>query len=299
MRTSIGFIGLGIMGKPMSKNLLRAGHSVTVYDVLEEPVRELESAGAKAGRCSRDVAEQSDLIITMLPDSIDVENAVLEKDGIFEGIREGSIYIDMSTISPITTERIAKVASTKGISTLDAPVSGGEKGAIEASLSIMVGGDSQVFAKCLPVLRVLGQNIVHCGKIGSGQVVKACNQILVAGVLEAAGEALVLGAKAGVDPEIVLRVIAGGYAMRVLDVRGMMMLKGDFKPGFKTRLHHKDLSIALSAGSAYGVPLPATSVIHQMMTAMKALGRGDFDHTGIITVLEDLANVRIGKSRPD
>ncbi len=179
---------------------------------------------------------------------------------------------------------------------LDAPVSGGEKGAIDATLTIMVGGDKQVFDDYLPVFQVMGKNIVYCGKIGSGQVVKACNQILVAGVLETASEALVLGAKAGVDPEIVLKVIAGGYAMRVLDVRGPLVLKRDFKPGFKTRLHYKDLSIALAAGSEYGAPLPVTSLIHEMMGAMKVLGRGETDHSAVITLLEDLAKVEVKKS---
>jgi 2-hydroxy-3-oxopropionate reductase len=295
MSKSIGFIGLGIMGKPMSKNLIKAGHNLTVFDIVDAPLREVASLGAKVAHSSKEVAEGTDLIITMLPDSPDVENAVLGPNGVFEGIRKGSIYIDMSTISPITTKKIAKVADTKGVRILDAPVSGGEKGAIDATLTIMVGGDSQLFNECLPIFEVMGKTIVHCGAIGSGQVVKACNQILVAGVLETAGEALVLGTKAGVNPEIVLKVIAGGYAMRVLDVRGPMLLNGDFKPGFKTRLHHKDLGIALSAGSEYGVPLPVTSIIHQMMTAMKTLGRGELDHSAIVTVLEDLAKTQARK----
>lgn len=296
MGRSIGFIGLGIMGKPMCKNLIKAGHNLTAFDVVDAPLREVESLGAKVAHSSKEVAEKNDLIITMLPDSPDVENAALGPNGVFEGIRKGSIYIDMSTISPITTKKIAKIADARGVRTLDAPVSGGEKGAIDATLTIMVGGDSQLFNECLSIFQVMGKNIVHCGSIGSGQVVKACNQILVAGVLETAGEALVLGTKAGVNPEVVLKVIAGGYAMRVLDVRGPMLLNGDFKPGFKTRLHHKDLGIALSAGSEYGVPLPVTSVIHQMMTAMKTLGRGELDHSAIITVLEDLSKTQARKA---
>ena len=289
MGSKIGFVGLGIMGKPMSKNLIKAGHELTVYDVVDAPLKELEKEGAKVAHSAREVAEKSDLVITMLPDSPDVEEAALGANGIFEGIKKESTYIDMSTISPVTSKKLAEVAKAKGVRILDAPVSGGEKGATEATLTIMVGGAKDIFDDCVPVFQAMGKNIVYCGGVGSGQVVKACNQILVAGVLEAASEALVLGTKAGVDPETVLKVIAGGYAMRVLDARGPLILKGDFKPGFKTRLHYKDLGIALAAGSEYGVPLPVTSLVHEMMGAMKVWGRGEYDHSGIITVLQELA----------
>jgi 2-hydroxy-3-oxopropionate reductase len=295
MGSKIGFVGLGIMGKPMSKNLIKVGHELTAYDVVDAPLKDLENAGAKIAHSAKEVAEESDLIITMLPDSPDVDKAALGASGIFEGIKKGSTYIDMSTISPVTSKKLAELAKSKGVRILDAPVSGGEKGAIEATLTIMVGGAKEVFDDCLPILQAMGKNIVYCGGVGSGQVVKACNQILVAGVLEAASEALVLGAKAGVDPETVLKVIAGGYAMRVLDVRGPLILKGDFKPGFKTKLHYKDLGIALAAGSEYGVPLPVTSLIHEMMGAMKVWGRGEYDHSGIITVLQELAKVETKK----
>ena len=291
----IGFIGLGIMGKPMSKNLIKAGHDLTVFDIVESAVKELESMGAKSARSSKELTAKTDLIITMLPDSPDVEKAAFGPDGIFEGIKSGSTFIDMSTISPVTTKKVAEIAKAKGVRVLDAPVSGGEKGAIDATLTIMVGGAKSVFDDCLPIFQLMGKNIVYCGEAGSGQVVKACNQILVAGVLETAGEALVLGAKAGVDPEVVLKVIAGGYAMRVLDVRGPLLLKRNFQPGFKTRLHYKDLGIALAAGSEYGVPLPVTSLIHEMMGAMKVLGRGETDHSAIVTLLEDLAKVEVRK----
>jgi 2-hydroxy-3-oxopropionate reductase len=291
----IGFIGLGIMGKPMAKNLIKAGHELTVFDIVESTVKELESLGAARARSSKEVAKQTDLIITMLPDSPDVEKAAFGADGIFDGIRSGSTYIDMSTISPVTTKKVAESAKAKSVRVLDAPVSGGEKGAIDATLTIMVGGTKSVFDDCLKIFQVMGKNIVYCGETGSGQVVKACNQILVAGVLETAGEALVLGAKAGVDPEVVLKVIAGGYAMKVLDVRGPLLLNRNFQPGFKTRLHYKDLGIALAAGSEYGVPLPVTSLIHEMMCAMKVLGRGETDHSAIVTLLEDLAKVEVKK----
>ena len=295
MDLKIGFVGLGIMGKPMSKNLIKAGHELTVFDIVEPAVKELEAMGAKRASSSKEAAAKTDLVITMLPDSPDVEKAALGSNGVFEGIRSGSKYIDMSTISPVTSKKVAEAAKTKGIHVLDAPVSGGEKGAIDATLTIMVGGAKSVFDDCLPIFQAMGKNIVYCGEVGSGQVVKACNQILVAGVLETASEALVLGAKAGVDPEVVLKVIAGGYAMRVLDVRGPMVLKRNFQPGFKTRLHYKDLGIALAAGSEYGVPLPVTGLIHEMMGAMKVLGRGETDHSAIVTLLEDLAKVEVRK----
>jgi 2-hydroxy-3-oxopropionate reductase len=292
----IGFVGLGVMGKPMSMNLTRAGHTLTVYDHHDANMRELERLGASPAQSSEEVAERSDLVITMLPDSPNVEEATLGPNGIFNRIKTGSTYIDMSTISPIVTRRIAEIARSRGVVMLDAPVSGGEKGAREASLTIMVGGASKDFDDCLPILRVLGKEIIHCGEIGAGQVVKACNQILVAGVLEAASEALVLGSKAGVDPAVVLKVIASGYAVRVLDARGPFLLKRDFRPGFKVRLHHKDLSIAMAIGAEYNAPLPVTGLIREMMGAMKALGREEYDHSGIITILEDLAGRDAAKS---
>lgn len=293
MGRRVGFIGLGVMGKPMAVNLIKAGHVLTVYDHHDANIRELEKLGAKPARSSKEVAETSDVVITMLPDAPNVEDAAFGSNGILSGIRAGSTYIDMSTISPIVTRKIAEAAAGKGVGMLDAPVSGGERGAREGTLTIMVGGTSKDFDGSLPVLQALGKSIVHCGGVGAGQTVKACNQILVAGVLEAASEALVLGTKAGLDPAIVLKVIASGYAMKVLDARGPLMLKGDFKPGFKTRLHYKDLSIAMAAAAEYNVPLPVTGLIREMMGAMKALGRGEYDHSGIITILEDLAGTKV------
>jgi len=294
MGRKIGFVGLGIMGTPMSKNLMKAGHDLTVCKRGRS--KELEELGAEVVATCREVAEGADLVITMLPDSPDVESAALGPDGIFEGIKSGSTYIDMSTISPVTTKKVAETATARGVRILDAPVSGGEKGAVEASLTIMVGGAKEVYDDCLPIFQALGKNIEYCGGIGSGQVVKACNQVLVAGVLESASEALLLGTKAGVDPEIVLKVIAGGYAMSVLDVRGPLVLKRDFKPGFKTKLHYKDLGIALAAGTEYGASLPVTGLIHEMMGTMKTLGRGEYDHSGIMTILEDLAKAGAKKT---
>lgn len=296
MTRNVGFIGLGTMGKPMSMNLVKAGHVLTIYDHHVSNMKELEKIGASPARSAKKVAEKSDVIITMLPDSSNVEEAVLGHEGVFDGIKPGSTYIDMSTISPTTTKRLAEAAKARDVRILDAPVSGGEKGAVEATLTIMVGGAEEIFNECLSIFQVMGKNIVHCGEIGSGQVVKACNQILVAGVLEAAAEALVLGTKAGINPALVLKVIAGGYAMRVLDVRGPLILKRNFKPGFKTNLHYKDLGIALAAGSEYGASLPVTSLIHEMMGAMKVAGHGEYDHSGILTVLEGLAKVEVKES---
>jgi len=283
------------MGKPMAANLIKAGHVLTVYDHHDVNINELVGFGARPAKSSKEVAEASDVVITMLPDAPNVEEAALGSDGILSGIRAGSTYIDMSSISPIVTRKIADTAAKKGVGILDAPVSGGEKGAREGTLTIMVGGASKDFDASLPILRALGKNILHCGGVGAGQIVKACNQILVAAVLEAASEALVLGTKAGVDPAIVLNVIASGYAMKVLDARGPLLLKGDFTPGFKTRLHWKDLSIAMAAAAEYNVPLPVTGLIREMMGAMKALGRGEYDHSGIITILEDLAGTKVTK----
>jgi len=221
MGQKIGFIGLGVMGKPMSRNLIKAGYELTVCKhVAEGPVKELESAGAKVAFSPKEVARRNDVVITMVPDSPDVENVTLGPSGIFEEMRPGSTYIDMSTISPVSTKRFAEAAKAKGVRILDAPVSGGEKGATEATLTIMVGGSREVFNKCLPIFQAMGQSILYCGESGSGQVVKACNQIVVGAALESTSEALVLGAKAGVDPETVLKVIAGGYAARVLEIKG-------------------------------------------------------------------------------
>ena len=293
MGRRVGFIGLGVMGKPMAMNLIKTGHVLTVYDHHDFNIRALEALGARPAGSSKQVAEESEVVITMLPDAPNVENATLEANGIMNGINAGSTYIDMSSISPIVTKKIAEAAQRRGVGMLDAPVSGGEKGARDRTLTIMVGGASRDFDASLPILQALGKNIIHCGGIGAGQTVKACNQILVAAVLEAASEALVLGTKAGVSPAIILQVISSGYAMKVLEARGQLLLKRDFNPGFKARLHHKDLSIAMAVGSEYNAPLPVTGLIREMIGAMKALGRGDYDHTGIITILEDLAEAKV------
>lgn len=296
MKRTIGFIGLGIMGRPMAKRLLDAGYPLVVYDIVPAAMDEVVEAGAKAGTSIRDVAEQGDVVISMLPDSPDVESVAFGPDGVIENIRPGCIYVDMSTISPTVSERIAAEAKPKGIKVLDAPVSGGDVGAINGTLSIMVGGDQETFDDVLEIFQVVGQKIVLVGNDAAGQVVKACNQILVGLTLEAMAEALVLGTKAGVDPAKIVEVLGGGLARcGVLENRGMRVVNRDFEPGFRIRLHYKDLGIAMSAGKAYDVPLPVTALVHEMFKQLKLSGRGELDHSGIVTLIEDMADIEVKK----
>lgn len=290
---TIGFIGLGIMGTPMSGHLIRAGHKVIGYDLVPEAIERLVAQGGIAGRSGRDVAAQAEVVITMVPDSPDVEKAYLGPEGILEGARPGTLLIDMSTISPVTAQKVAQAAAAKGCPMLDAPVSGGEIGAKEARLSIMVGGDPEVFQRAVPILELMGKP-TYCGPSGSGQVVKACNQIQVALNFIGLAEALVLGAKAGVDPEIILKVLSAGYAQtRVMDVRGPRILKGDYAPGFRSRLHHKDLNIIRETARAYGACLPASALAHELFTAVVANGWGDLDHSAVVKVIEKLSHCEL------
>ena len=296
MKRTIGFIGLGIMGRPMSKRLLEAEYPLVVYDIVPAAVEEVVAAGAKAGTSVKDVAQQGDVVITMLPDSPDVESVAFGPDGVIENIRSGCTYIDMSTISPTVSEQIAKEAKPKGIKVLDAPVSGGDVGAINGTLSIMVGGDQETFDDVLEIFEVMGKKIILVGGDAAGQVVKACNQILVGLTLEAVAEALVLGAKAGVDPAKIVEVLGGGLARcGVLENRGMRIVNRDFEPGFRVRLHYKDLGIAMAAGNAYDVPLPVTALVHEMFKQLKLSGRGELDHSGIVTLIEDMADIEVKK----
>lgn len=288
--TRIGFIGLGIMGRPMARNLLRAGHRLVVHSRSPGPVESLVAAGAEAAPNPREVALRADVVITMLPDAPDVEAVLLGPGGVAEGVRPGMLVIDMSTSSPALARRLAAVLGEKGADVLDAPVSGGEKGAEEGTLSIMVGGSAAAFERALPVLRVLGKNIVHVGEAGAGQVAKAANQIVVGLTLEAVAEALLLATRAGVDPARVREALLGGFAYsRILEVHGKRMLERDFQPGFKAWLHRKDLGIALGAGREYGVPLPGTALVHELLTALVAGGGREVDHSALVTVLERLA----------
>jgi 2-hydroxy-3-oxopropionate reductase len=292
-KPTIGFIGLGIMGKPMSRNLLKAGYPLVVHNRSRGAVKELVVEGAQEAHSSKEVAERSEVIISMVPDSPDVEAVALGPDGLIEGVREGQIYIDMSTIAPGVAIKVAEELEKRGVRCLDAPVSGGEVGAINATLSIMVGGDEATFNEVMPIFETLGKTITLCGPNGAGQTVKACNQIQVALNFVGMAEALMLGAKAGVDPAIIVKVLSGGYAQtRVMDVRGPRVIKGDFQPGFKSKFHYKDLNIIMKTSNDYNVPLPATAIAHELFNAMIAAGRGDLDHSGVITVLEDLAGVQ-------
>jgi 2-hydroxy-3-oxopropionate reductase len=295
-KSIIGFIGLGIMGKPMVRNLLKAGFTVVAYDRIRAPLEELALEGALLGNSPRNVAEQANIVILMLPDTPDVEVVVFGPDGVAEGIRPGSILVDMSSISPMTAAKIATELGKKDVGVLDAPVSGGDVGAIKGTLSIMVGGPEDVFNEILPIFQVLGKNIVLCGGHGAGQVTKLCNQVLVALQLEAMGEALVLGAKAGVDPAKIVQVLSGGLARcGVLENRGMRIVNRDFEPGFRVRLHYKDLNNAMAAAKAYDVPLPMAALVTEMFKRLKLSGKGELDHSAIVTFLEELADTEVKK----
>jgi len=293
MADTVGFIGLGIMGRPMAENLIEAGYELVAYNRTREKAEEL--GGAEVAETPKEVAEGSDIIITMLPDSPQVEEVLAGEDGVLEGVREGALIVDMSTISPVVTEELAGEAEERGASMLDAPVSGGDVGAIDGTLSIMVGGSEEDFGRALPLFEVMGKTVTHVGPVGTGQVVKAANQIVVALTIEAVSEALVLGSKAGVSPEKILDVLGGGLAgNKVMEAKREKMLGHSFDPGFRVELHHKDLGIALAAGREYGVNLPVTAVVDQMFETLKMLGRGDQDHSALLTLIEESSGHEIG-----
>ncbi|BDG61967.1 2-hydroxy-3-oxopropionate reductase [Caldinitratiruptor microaerophilus] len=290
----IGFIGLGIMGKPMARNLMKAGYPLVVHNRSRRPVDELAAEGATPASSPREVAEKSDVVITIVPDAPDVEAVILGPGGVAEGVRPGMLVIDMSTSSPVLARRIAATLGEKGVDVLDAPVSGGEIGAKEGTLSIMVGGSARAFERALPILQAMGKNIVHVGDAGAGQVTKAANQIVVGMTIQAVAEALLLASKAGVDPARVRQALMGGFAQsRILELHGQRMLDRNFKPGFKARLHRKDLAIALSTAREYGVPLPGTAVVHELLNGLIGMGRDEYDHSGLVTVLETLAQAEV------
>ncbi|MCG2768356.1 MAG: 2-hydroxy-3-oxopropionate reductase [Chloroflexota bacterium] len=292
-KPTIGFIGLGIMGAPMAAHLLRAGHDMLVYNRTPSKMEPLIALGAKAGKSCRDVAERSDVVISMVPDSPDVEKVYLGEKGVLEGVKPGMLLIDMSTISPVTAVIVSEAAAKKGCQMLDAPVSGGDVGAKKATLSIMVGGDPEAYEQARPIFELMGTPTL-CGPSGAGQTVKACNQIQVALNFIGMAEALVLGAKAGVDPAIVVKVLSGGYAQsRVMDVRGPRVIKGDYEPGFRSRFHYKDLNIIRETARAFGCSLPASALAHELFSAMQANGWGDLDHSAVIKVVESLSNVEV------
>ena len=295
MAEKVGFIGLGIMGKPMAKNLLEADYDLVVYNRTREKAEELASDGATVADSPKEVAQQSDIIITMLPDSPQVEEVLTGANGLLEGVSEGALIVDMSTISPVVTEELSEKAREKGASMLDAPVSGGDVGAIDGTLSIMVGGSEEDFERARPLFEVMGKTVTHVGPSGTGQVVKAANQIVVALTIEAVSEALVLGSKGGVAPEKILDVLGGGLAgNKVMELKREKMLSHTFDPGFKIELHHKDLGIALAAGREYGVTLPVTAIVDQMLETLKMRGKGDRDHSAILTLIEESSGHEIG-----
>lgn len=283
---TVGFIGLGIMGRPMAENLLKAGFGLVVHNRSRQAVEDLVGQGAKRAETAAEVAEKSTIVVTMLPDTPDVEQVYFGPTGIFKGVSQGHLLIDMSTASPLIAKKIWQAAVSMGAQSLDAPVSGGDVGAKAGTLSIMVGGSSEAFERALPILRAMGKNIVHIGDAGAGQVTKACNQIVVALTIEAVGEALVLAAKSGVDAAKVRDALLGGFAQsRVLEVHGQRALEGRFDPGFRLRLHRKDLSIALKTAESIEASIPVTALVHEMMNALLAQGHGDADHSFLIAQL--------------
>ena len=294
MSETVGFVGLGIMGKPMARNLMEAGYDLVVYNRSRSKTEDLASEGAEAAESPKEVAENAGIVFTMLPGPPEVRDVVAGEDGILRGAKEGSLLVDMSTSSPVLARELSRTARERGVGLLDAPVSGGDVGAVEGTLSIMVGGEEEDFERARPLFDVLGETVVHVGPSGGGQVVKACNQIVVALTIEAVSEALVLGSKAEVDPKKVIEVLSGGLAgNKVMEVKGEKFLSHDFEPGGKVVSHHKDLGIALEAGREYGVPLPLTAVVDQMFGTLVSKGREGWDHSALLTLIEEWAGHEI------
>lgn len=292
--TQLGFIGLGIMGKPMSEHLVEAGHTVNVYDVASQSVDELAAKGAVACNSSREVAEKSEIIFIMVPDTADVEAVLFGEDGVAAGVKRGVIVVDMSSISPIATRDFAKQLETKGAEMLDAPVSGGQVGAQNATLSIMVGGKPEIFAKIRPYFEIVGKNIVRIGGNGDGQTCKVANQIVVGLTIEAVGEALLFASKAGADPGRVREALLGGFAQsRILDLHGERMIKHTFDPGFRIKHQQKDLNLALEGARVLGISLPNTASVQELYNSVVADGGENLDHSGLVLALEKMAHFSI------
>jgi 2-hydroxy-3-oxopropionate reductase len=295
MPETIGFIGLGVMGRPMVKNLMKAGHSLIVHSRSQGPADELVAAGAKAAASPADVARQTNIVITMLPDTPDVELVISGREGVLATMAAGGVIVDMSSISPAATKKLAAQARVNRVSMLDAPVSGGEIGAINGTLSIMVGGDEAAFNRVKPILEAMGnpERIVRIGESGAGQVCKVCNQIAIGGALAGVSEAFALAKKAGVDAARVRQALLGGFAAsRVLEVHGERMLNDNYVPGFRAKLYQKDLRLAGEASTANGVPMPATAVVTQLIDTLVASGGGDLDYAAMATVVFDKAGIR-------
>ena len=295
MPERVGFVGLGIMGSPMARNLAEAGHELVLYNRTRSKAEDLAGeVGAEVAENLPELARSSGVIFTMLPGPPEVEEVVAGEGGLLQGAGEGSLIVDTSTSSPVLARELTQIARERGVGLLDAPVSGGDVGAEEGTLSIMVGGSEEDFEHARPLLEVMGRTVTHVGPSGAGQIVKACNQIVVALVIEAVSEALVLGSRGGVAPQKILEVLSGGLAAnRVMEVKRDKFLERDFEPGGKVEFHHKDLRIALEAGREYGVLLPVTAVVCQMFEALITKGRGRWDHSSLLTVIEDLAQHEI------
>jgi 2-hydroxy-3-oxopropionate reductase len=292
----IGFIGLGIMGKPMAKNLLKAGYSLVVNDINKEAVAEVVASGATEAASAKEVAQQSDVVITMLPNSPHVQTVVLGEGGVIEGAKEGLIVVDMSSISPIVSREVAAELAKKGVVMLDAPVSGGEPKAIDGTLAIMVGGPEETFKVVEPILQIMGGSVTLVGEIGSGNTTKLANQIMVAANIAGMSEALVLATKANVDPEKVFKAIRGGLAgSTVLDAKAPLVLEGNFKPGFRIDLHIKDLQNAIDTASSVKTPTPISTSVIEMMRALSSDGKGSDDHGGLVQWYEKEAGIKVRK----
>lgn len=291
---TIGFIGLGIMGRPMAKNLLAAGHELVVHNRSAQAMEDLAGDGAETAATPREVAERADIVLTMLPDGPDVEAVVLGEDGVLEGATEGTLLVDMSSIAPDVSRRLHDALSERGVAMLDAPVSGGEPGAIDGSLAFMVGGEAADLERARELLEVMGASVTHVGPIGAGNIAKLANQAIVAVNIAVLGEAAVLARTAGVEPEAVLDAIRGGLAgSKVMEQKGPKMLSGDFAPGFRIDLHIKDLENTLATGHENGAALPLTAAVREMMTAISVDGHARDDHSALATYFEKLAGRRI------
>lgn len=294
MAEEVGFIGLGVMGRPMALNILKGGYPLTVASRSPGPVEALVAAGARRAASPADVARAAGVVITMLPDSPDVRQVVAGPNGVFEGIRPGSVIVDMSSISPVVARELAAEAASRGVAMLDAPVSGGEIGAIKGDLSIMVGGDGEALARVRPILETMGnpERIVHIGGPGAGQVCKLCNQIAIGGALATVSEAFALARKAGVDPAKVREALLGGFAAsRVLEVHGERILQRNYVPGFRTGLYYKDMANVVETGKSLAVPLPVSAAVQQLLAALMADGRGGEDYSALARVVFDLAGL--------
>ena len=294
MKETVGFIGLGLMGRPMASNLLKAGFPLVVHNRSPKSVEALVASGARAAISPAEVARQSTIVITMLPDSKDVQLVLSGPQGVFEAVQPGAVLIDMSSISPVVARALAAEARRRGATMLDAPVSGGEIGAINASLSIMVGGDADALERVRPILNAIGnpERVIHIGESGAGQLCKVCNQIAIGGTLAVVGEAFALARKAGVDPARVREALLGGFASsRVLEVHGERILRRNYTPGFRTRLYHKDMGIALETARAYDVPMPVSAQVQQLVNRMMAAGLAESDYSALAGVLFELAGL--------